>query len=406
MTSRARPSSRGSKPGSKPSSKAASAKTASRAKPAPKQATPDTDAGRPSPALTGAVAFSVAGAFLLAAGGLVPVVLDAPAGYLSWPLLVVLALVPAAVAAGCAFTGRHGLAAGLLLGLAALAPGRLVLDLQLFADASLATRPELYLPSRLLDSTSLGAGAWLLAAGHVLTAVAGFFAARAAGEQAESAGFAAAPRRARAFTPLLALVASVALLMAPMQSDDTFLLAKAAFDGPLTTLLGFLLLAGALPLAAALGSGSPDDGVAKGCLAGLGVAVLTVVVPELAAGLALSTLHVTAGPVLAMVVAVLLVALACSPWTSSRSPLADESESGDLAGEARLPGLFWWRLATGVLALLTGVASVIGAFAAQLSLHPGIVTAPPPESPARWVLLAAGLVLGLAGLLVLVPAVA
>jgi hypothetical protein len=109
-----------------------------------------------------------------------------------------------------------------------------------------------------------------------------------------------------------------------------------------------------------------------------------------------------------VVVGAVAVVLALSA-TRLAVAVPDEPSRGDLAGEARLPALRWWRLATGLLALLTAIAAVIGALAPQVhvtSVVPGVATPAPPESPARWLLLTAALVLVVPALLVLVPAVA
>ncbi|OXM54881.1 hypothetical protein CFP71_18700, partial [Amycolatopsis thailandensis] len=129
-----------------------------------------------------------AGAVVLAVGALMPVVRGGSPGFTAGPLLVVLALAPAVAVLYAVSTGRPGLAAGLVLGLTALAPGRLLLDLQLLADGSLASRPELFLADRLLTLPPAGPGLWPLVAGHLLTLVAGVFAAGTARDEAELAG--------------------------------------------------------------------------------------------------------------------------------------------------------------------------------------------------------------------------
>ncbi|MFE0310255.1 hypothetical protein [Amycolatopsis sp. NPDC058986] len=356
---------------------------------------------RPSPSLVVALVLVVAGALALTAGAVLPVSPDVSPGFTSWPLLVVLALAPAAAALWCGGTGRPGTAAGLVVGLAALAPGRLLLDLQLLTAGPLAIRPELYLPSRLLDRTAAGPGLWLLLAGDVLTLVALVPAARAARQRAEIAGAVSGRRRWRLVVPLLAVAAAVGLLMAPVRSDDVYLLARSAFEGPWPGLGGFLLLACALPLVLLLGLASASDGVARGTLIGASVAVLAVALPAVVSGLAVTNLHPGFGPALAVVAVVVVLGLAATRLTV---PEHGREPEGDLAGEARLPGLFWWRFACGGLAVLTAIAAVIGAFAPQLVTKAGaVLTGPPPESPARWLLLAAGVLVLVLGLLMLAP---
>ncbi|MDT8909631.1 hypothetical protein [Amycolatopsis sp. PS_44_ISF1] len=322
----------------------------------------------------------------LTAGAILPVSPDARPGYLSWPLLALLALVPVGVIAAAAYTGRHGLAAGLVAGLAALAPGRLLLDVQFFVNGSLTVRPELYRPDRLLDRSGVAAGFWLLALGHLLTIAAGLRAARVARELNEIAGSDGGPRRWRLVVPLLAVVTAVGLLMSPVLSTDPYLLARSAFDGPGVALAGYLLLAGALPIAAVIGFSSASDGVARGTLGGAAAAVFAVAVPAVVAGLVVPDLHVAWGPVMAVAATLLVLLL-----TPLATPQPATAERTDLAGEARVPGLTLWRAATALLAVLTAVAAVIGALAPQLAgpLH--------TDSPARLMLVAAGI-------LVLVPA--
>ena len=340
---------------------------------------------RPSAALAAAVWLAVGGAVALAVGAVLPVSPDAGPGYLSWPLLAVLALVPAGVAVGAAYAGWHGLAAGLVAGLAALAPGRLLLDVQFFANGSLTVRPELYLPDRLLDRSGVAAGFWLLAIGHLLTIAAGLRAARVVRELNEVAGE-SGQRRWRLVVPLLAVVAAVGLLMSPVVSTDPYLLARSAFEGPGAALAGYVLLAGALLIAAVLGFSSASDGVARGTLGGAAAAVFAVALPAVVAGLVVPDLHVAWGPCMAVVATLLVLLL-----TPLATPQQTAAERTDLAGEARVPGLTIWRTATALLAVLTAVAAVIGALAPQLA---GQVQA---DSPARWLLV-------VAAVLVLLPA--
>lgn len=329
----------------------------------------------PSPRLQAATALLAVGSLALAAGAIAPVSPDAGPGYLSWPLLVILAVVPAGIAVAAARSGRYGLAAGLVTGLAALAPGRLILDLQFLVNGSKTIRPELYLPDRLLDRSGVGIGFWLLIAGHLLTLAAGIVAARVVRERNEIAG-GDDKRRWRLIIPLLAVVAAVGLLMTPVLSDDPFLLARSAFEGPGLALAGYLLLAGALPVAAVLGVFAGSDGVARGTLGGIVAAVLAVAVPTLVAGFAVPGLEVSTGAYLAVVPMVLVLVL-----TPLATPQQTQTERTDLAGEARVPGLTIWRALTGLLALLTGVAAAIGAYAPQLGNS--------TDSPARLQLLVA-----------------
>lgn len=338
-----------------------------------------------------------AGAIALAAGALVPVVRDGSPGFTSWPLLVVLALVPAIAILRAVATRRPGLAAGLVLGLTALAPGRLLLDLQLLADGSLAARPELFLPDRLLALPSAGPGLWLLVAGHLLTLAAGAFAAGTARDEAELAGELDGRRRWRLLAPVFAVVGGIGLVLAPIGSGNAYLLAKNAFEGPTVTMAGYLLLAALLPLTVLVAVSSPSTEVAKGGFAGAALAALAIGVPPVVAGLVVDRLAVAPGSVAVTVAGLVLLGLA---FTRLDVAEGGEAVTGDKAGEARLPGLFWWRLATGGLALLASASAAAGALAPILTANGETLA---PETPARWLLLGAGVLLAVPALFVFVP---
>ncbi|QRP45293.1 hypothetical protein [Amycolatopsis sp. FDAARGOS 1241] len=334
----------------------------------------------PSPRLKAAAGLLAVGAVALTGGAILPVSPDAGPGYLSWPLLALLALVPAGVANAAAYSGRHGLAAGLTVGLAALAPGRLLLDFQFFAQASKTIRPELFLPDRLLDRSAVGAGFWLLVVGHVVTIVAGVVAARVVREVNEVAGDDGGHRRWRLVVPLLAVVSAVGLLMAPVVSDNPYLPAYSAFEGPGVALAGYVIATGALLLAVVLGCAAAADGVVRGTLGGVAAATFALALPPLVGGLAISGLHLAFGPVMAVVA--MLIVLFLAPRTT---PQQARAERTDLAGEARVPSLTLWRGVTALAALLTAVAAAVGALAPQLDAR--LAT----QSPARWWLLAAAI---------------
>ncbi|GAB3579289.1 hypothetical protein GCM10027445_47620 [Amycolatopsis endophytica] len=140
-------------------------------------------AGR-SPSVPAYVAGAVS-AVLLAAGAVLPVAGGAERGFGSAPLLVVLAVAPMVVVAVLALRGRHQTAAGVLAAVAALAPGRLVLDLMLLTDPVGAARPELFRLHSLAEPAA-GAGLWCLLAGHVAAIAAGVMATRAAAPKADA----------------------------------------------------------------------------------------------------------------------------------------------------------------------------------------------------------------------------
>jgi hypothetical protein len=350
---------------------------------------------RLDPALAAALSLQALAAAALVLGAVLPVVDGAVPGFGSGPLLFVLAVLPLALAAVFTLRRRHSALAGLLMGVAALAPGRLLLDLQLLTDSSSAARPELYLP-KALAYPGIGTGLWLLLAGHVLTAASGLAAVRFARAQAESAG-GAEPQRRR-WLPLAAvasIVASVGLLMAPMSSDDLYLVARGAFEGSLTVLGGCLLLVCALLLGVVLALGSPVEGVARGTLVGLGAGVLAVVLPELGSGWFVPVLHVSPGPVAAVVGVAALVYVGFV-----RAGEAEAETDVVPPTETKVPGLFWWQLTTGALGVLTAAAAFAGGLLVQVTAAGGL---PVPGSPARPLLLVSGGFLGLLGLLAVLP---
>ncbi|MEU0466477.1 hypothetical protein ABZ215_20950 [Amycolatopsis sp. NPDC006131] len=147
-------------------------------------AIPDTATAGRSPSVAAYVVGAVS-AVLLAVGAAVPVVNGVARGFNSVPLLVVLAVAPMAVVAVLALKGRHQTAAGVLAAVAALAPGRLVLDLILLTDPVRAARPELFRLHSLADPGT-APGLWLLLAGHVAAIAAGVMATRAAAPKADT----------------------------------------------------------------------------------------------------------------------------------------------------------------------------------------------------------------------------
>ncbi|NBH07038.1 hypothetical protein GTY80_27840, partial [Amycolatopsis sp. SID8362] len=86
-------------------------------------------------------------------------------------------------------------------------------------------------------------------------------------------------------------------------------------------------------------------------LLGLAAGAFAVAVPPVLAGLLRDDLGVTWGPVLVLLMAAVIGALAFTRLTER--PAHDEAD-------LKIPGLFWWRLVTGVLGLATAAAAVIG----------------------------------------------
>ncbi|MEU6640914.1 hypothetical protein ABZ863_00005 [Saccharomonospora sp. NPDC046836] len=350
--------------------------------------------------LLAALAAAGLAAVLLAAGAVVPVVEGAARGFGSAPLLIVLALLPVVLAAAAAARGRHASAAGVLAGAAALAPGRAVLDLQFAADPSVAVRPELYLPADLLEH-SAASGLWFLLGGQVAALVAGALAVRAYRlaedrDDSEEDGAVRWRQRWLLVVVVAAGIAAIGVLMAPFSSADVYLLARNAFEGPAVALTGYLLIGCALPLAAALVVTSGNGEFARGGLAGLAAAALALALPGLIAGMTVDGLSVTAGPIVALAGVAGLVAVV-STRPAAEAP--DEPTAHE-AGEVSVPGRRRLLVATGLLAVLTAAAAVLGSVTPQLTVAGSL---PAPESPARWVLLVAGLLVGFLGLATFVP---
>ncbi|CAM05837.1 hypothetical protein A8924_7023 [Saccharopolyspora erythraea NRRL 2338] len=341
-----------------------------------------------------AIAVSAVGALLVGAAPLLGVVEPAaPAAFPSWPLLLLLAALPAVLAVLFGRRDRPGAAAAVLIGPAVLAPARIVIDLQLAVDAGLAARPELLLPFT-LDPLSPATGLWLLLAGHVAAVVAGVLAFR--GRESGDSGVEHGPRKQGLLALVLcaSVVAAVGALMAPFGSDDPYLLPRAALDSPVAVLAGSVLLALAIPSVAGFAASSPDPDVARGGLVGLAAAVAGVAVPPLFAATVVPTLHFAAGPVL-----MLLAALAAAGLAVPAGTTATSAESS----EVRLPALTRLLTAAGVLALVAGALCVLAALTPQLEM-PSWLSAPPLYS-AR-MLWPAGAVLLLLGAGVLVPGIA
>src|SRR5699024_8506877 len=202
---------------------------------------------------TAAVAVALLGGAAAALGSVLPVVSGGARGFDSAALLVVLAVAHAAVA-GLLLLRRPGrpgprgsAAAGVVTGLAALAPGRFVLNLQLATDASVTNRPALYMPET-LAAAEPASGLWFLLGGQLVVLLAGFPAVRTISTTDRSAG--ASPDRSVAGVPGRGVVltaggvgalTAVGSLLAPFASSDAYLLAGGAMERGALGLTGSLL---------------------------------------------------------------------------------------------------------------------------------------------------------------------
>jgi hypothetical protein len=336
-----------------------------------------------------AIVVAAAGALLVGLGPLLGLVTPAsPAAFLSWPLLLALALLAPALAFAFARLGRLGTAAAVLVGPAALAPGRLVLDLQFAVDAGLATRPEL-LRVESLDAFAPAIGVWLLVAGHVTAIVAGVLAVRGLDHGDEGTG----SHRQGLLTLVLCagVIAAVGVLMAPFASDDPYLLSNPALDAPPVVLIGSVLLAIGVPSAAGFLAGSTDPDFARGGLLGVAAALAGVVVPPLASAVVLDEIQFDWGPVLGLVAVVALAVLAMP---------AGRAESTEPAEDLRLPALTRLITLSAVFALVAGALAVLAAAVPQVEMPRGLRD--PSPYPAR-MLWPAGFLLVALGVGLLLP---
>lgn len=357
------------------------------------------------------MAFAFAGTALRVLGSVARPLEGTERGFASAPLLVALAVAPVLLAGVLVARSNRAAGAAVLLGAALLAPGAALVDLQLVVDPSVASRPELYLPTDLsLPEPALGL--WALLAGHGAVLIAGllsFAALRSEGaatgdgsglaglaDPADSGGAVAAWRRRYVRVALPAAVAGgCGLVMTPFYSADVYLLAQNAFEGPSVELVGSVLCALALPVGAVLlVAGAREVPVARGGLGGLALALAAVALPSLVAAFAMSSLDVGGGSVLAVVGAAGL-AVTAAAFRAGSDGEGNALGSATEGAATTIPGTRKLEITTGVLAVITGVLSVAGSLLPQVELSGG---GPAPQSPARWLLLAAGLLLGIAGL--------
>ncbi|HEX4247980.1 MAG TPA: hypothetical protein VH008_08930, partial [Pseudonocardia sp.] len=124
------------------------------------------------------------GALLLAAGPRYPVAIAANRVAVGpvfgvWPLLAVLAVVPAVVSVMLLMVHQRAPGLALIASLGAVSVGQLLLTVQLLLDPVRAARAELVAPTS-VGELRPGLGGWLLLGGQVATALAGLAAAREA----------------------------------------------------------------------------------------------------------------------------------------------------------------------------------------------------------------------------------
>jgi len=347
------------------------------------------------PQLRVALGLSIVGAVLLIAGPEIGVVQNAPdRGFASTALLTILAAAPPLVAGALMVFGRALTAAGVLTGVALLAPGRAVVDLQFVQDGLLVSRPELLVPTSLAQLTPT-TGLWLLIAGHVVTGLAGLLAAGRAGASHDSAyaleldaGPTSEKTRGRAmgWSLAFATVAAVGLVMPPFHSDNAFQLSDDLIDSPILVRIGLLLIAAAVVAGSVFAAGSARPAVARGVVVGVLLATAGVALPQLVAGLTVDKLSPDLGPYLALAP---LVVLAFLIFVLRGATLpSDDAEDTELRLEQGRV-----HLVTGVLGVLAGVAAIIGALGPQLVVD-GLDE---PESYANRQLVPVGILIAVLG---------
>ncbi|MGH3451644.1 MAG: hypothetical protein ACRDQW_13155, partial [Haloechinothrix sp.] len=234
--------------------------------PAPGTSAADGRLGGHSARLLAGLGLAAVGSVVLSLGAAVEVVTGARPGYLSWPVLAVLAALPAALAIGLAWRGRPNVAVGVLAAGAVLAPGRMLLDSQFVVDASRASRPELYVAVS-LQSPAPQLGLWLLFAGHLAALLAGVLALGSLRSEAEPEGPSRRVRQqALTASTLIGMAAAASLALPPFRSDNVYLLCGSALDGPELVTGGTLVLAVAIPLSAALSVTARSGHVTRGTL--------------------------------------------------------------------------------------------------------------------------------------------
>jgi hypothetical protein len=313
-------------------------------------------------------------------------VVDAPAGYVSWPLAAVLALLPPVVAAVFVGNRRPAAASALLVVLAAVSVGRAVAAVQLAVDASRVSRPDLVVVSGTVPPGA-SIGLWLLILGFVVTAVAGGLALnrdRPADEE---------PRRGLVVGAAgLGLVVAIGLLMAPFSSSDPLLPADGVFDSPALALIGGLLVALAMPVGAAVAASSGDTDTVRGGILGVSLAALVVGLPPAVAGFVIPELHPSAGPWIGLVGIALLTPFAFVSAGRSQRSL---DEDVDLPGRGNL------HLAAGVVGLLAAVSGLVAVALPLLSVPDGAAV---PENYAIRLLAPASVLVGVLAVGLLAPA--
>ncbi|HEV2779924.1 MAG TPA: hypothetical protein VGX25_11055 [Actinophytocola sp.] len=354
-----------------------------------------------------ALPLSVLGAGLVALGPTLGLVDGQPAaGFAAQPLLIALAVAAPLLAIVALAARRPVIAAGVLIGAAVVAPGRLLVDLQFARDALLASRPELMVPTSLTPLPA-ATGLWVLIAGHVAVGLAGLLVAGRAGAEPGSAYAQELddPAGAPGLTGrhyligwafACATLAVVGLMRPTFRSHNAFQLAREVIESPGLVRAGGLLVVAAVVLGCVVAAGLAPPQLARGVLLGLLVAVAGVTLPGIVAGLTVDRLVADIGPYLALgAIGVLTLVVFLMPGAP-----AEKSADKPAAAELRLESGRLHPIA-GLLGILTGLAALGGGLGSQLVVDAGLEQ---PVSFANRQLVPAGVLVALLGAALLVRA--
>lgn len=311
--------------------------------------------------LRAAVGVALLGSLLSAVAPAVGVVdASAPPAFTAWPLLAVLALAPAALAAAFLARGQELTAAAALIAPAVFAVGRLLNDLQIVVDPIDASRPELFRPASLGAPTPT-AGVWLLLAGHVLLIAAGVAAAATLATEPD----APSGRTSFVLPATAGTVAVIGLFTAPFTSTDALIPAHGPLESATLPMLGGLLITLAAPVLAVLAASATTHETRRGGLLGLATVLVTLALRPIATAIAVDRVDFAVGPFMVLAAAVAIA------WPRRTDPETSEPGDDTAKHEVELPGPRRLHVITGVLGLAAALAAVLGALTDHLALPAG-----------------------------------
>lgn len=318
-----------------------------------------------------------------------------------WPMLAVLASIPALLALVLMLARQRAAALGLVAVGGLVAACRFVADLALLVSPLAADRVELWVPHG-IESVRPGQGLWLLLAGQLCNGAAGAFALAESARCQGGYGFAEPPAPPRASRPVMpiavsfAVMAGAGLLAAPVRSDDPYVSGRSAFDAPAPVSLGAFALAAGIVLATGLAGSSLDYRVTVAGLVGAALAVMGIALPRVVVATLAPDLGVAPGPVVAVLGAVGLAASA--RWVSVRA--WSGTPSGGKRTWSRALLAEGTRVLGGALCLVSGGCALFASFLHPLRLAGGLSQ---PRIPTTGLLLCTGLVVATVGWFTVMP---